>query len=660
MRLPFASLLLIVSSFLFYSCGSAPSKLVVAKFGDHEISLDEFQEAYSKSSGEVGKTAADSAESIKDFLELYVNYKMKLRDASVRGYDTDPDVINEIENYKKQIGKSYIFERELTEPGVRRLYERRKYEFRVSHLMIGTDSLTIEEAEKRAEELIKRITNGENFEELVKLYSTDPRTKNSGGDLYYMTAGEFLPEFEDAIYNTPVGKVYEKPLQSRIGFHIIKVTEKRERIPRIRVRHILASIAKDKETGIMDTVTPFNKINNALREIESGADFAEVAKKYSDDKNSAVNGGDIGFFERKKTAHQFDEASFNLDVGEISGIIRTVYGYHIIQLIEKEKYPAYEAENEKLKNLYSKNFYRSDYKEYVEQLKNEFNLIINNDGLEFIMSQTDSTILDNDYWNSDFRNSVKGIKIFSIKDESYTFDSLMNKFMIERKLNNKLLTSLLLNTLVDSYSEEILFDLKSEELDKIDPKFAMLMDDYKNGIMIFKLHEEEIWEKVKSDEASLREYFNKNRRDYKWNTRISFSEIMTKSDSLANAYYEMLQSGAKFDSLASIYTEREGFKEKAGFYDLMEIHETILSKKANEIINPGDYSEPFKLNDEWAILRLNWRVPAGLKSFEEARSEVATNFQEKESKRLEEEYINRLKQIYKPVIYNEVLKDIGK
>ena len=659
MRSAIITFALISMSFFLYSCGSAPEKLIVAKYGDNDITLDEFEQAYSKSAGVESADKKNSIDDMKNFLDLYVNFKMKLRDAAIRGYDTDPDVIKEIDSYKKQVGKNYIIEKYITDPGLRDLYNKRKWEFRISHLMIGTDTLSPEQAKQKVVELIKRIKNGEGFEELVKKYSDDKGSKDNGGDIYYFTAGEFLPDFEDAIYSTPVGQIYPEPVQSKIGYHIIKVTEKHERVPGVRVRHILAMTKKNEETGQVDTVEAYEKIKKAYDELKQGKDFNEVAKEYSDDKRSAEQGGDIGFIRRRQTVPNFDKTAFELGVNELSGIIRTNYGYHILEVTEKQSCPPYEEEKENLRQLFTKFFYKTDYNNYVDSLKKEFNYQANDKGLDYILSIQDTVKIDSDYWNSQFRKSAKDIKVFTIGNETYIFDSLMNRYVTEKKLNNKVLNRPLLNALVKGYSDEELFDKKVETLDKTDKTFAALMKDYKNGILVFKIHEDEIWNKIKSDSALLEKYYNEHRDDYKWDKRVSFSEIYVSSDSLINYCYDQLQNGADFDTLAAKYTERKGMKEKAGKYELMEVGKNSFAMEAAKLQNPGDYTKPFENGMKWIILKLNEKLEPRLKTFAEAKAEVATKFQELESKRLENEYINRLRETYKPVAYYGELDKIS-
>ncbi|MCF8268180.1 MAG: peptidyl-prolyl cis-trans isomerase, partial [Ignavibacteriales bacterium] len=182
------------------------------------------------------------------------------------------------------------------------------------------------------------------------------------------------------------------------------------------------------------------------------------------------------------------------------------------------------------------------------------------------------------------------------------------------------------------------------------------MHDYKNGIYIFKLQEDAVWNKIKVDSTMMVNYHEKNKEKFTSPDRVDYSEIYCRKDSVANSFYQALQNGADFDSLAKNYTERNGFKEKAGRFGLQEVGDDVLDQQAWALESEGDYSKPFGSGSGWSIVKLNKKVPAGLKTFEEARAEISGILQDSESKRLEREYTGMLKERYKPVIKYESLE----
>ncbi len=639
---------------LFYSCTPEHSKIIVAKYDDSNITMGEFEKEYAKNVGSLEKAEKDSLSDYKKFLDLLVNFKMKLRDAKVRGFDKDTSITNELNDYRKKIGVSYYLEKELVDKGIKVLYQRRKEELRAKHIMIKADTVSKEQARKEAEMVLNKIKKGEKFEDLVKKYSDDNYSKSKGGDLYYFTAGELPPEFVDAAYNTKVGSVYPHVVQTRYGFHIIKVTERRKRKPRIRVSHIMISFkSKDKNRKPDEALA---KIKEIQKKLNNGADFAELAKEYSEDPGSAKRGGDLGFFGRRRMVRPFDEAAFNLKKGEVSGIVRTKFGYHLIKLTDIEPYPTFEKDKESLKKLYKRARYQSDYKHLVDTLKTKFNYAVNNSSVDKIVDAADSAKFK-DYYNHTFSNLVKDYVIFSYAGNNNVIcDSLFKFIKGDKVYTNKIITKQNLLNAINKYAGQLLIEKKVESLESEDPVFAKLMKDYKEGLYIFKLQQEEVWNKLKVDSAGVYNYYLAHKKQYVMPEKVDLSEIYSRSDSLINKYYKELKNGANFDSLAAKYTERKGFKKKAGHFPVMEVTRSELSKQAAALEVPGEFSKPFKHSGGWSIVKLNKKISERLKTFEEAKAEVSSAFQEEESKRLENEYITRLKGIYNPIYYYDKLK----
>ena len=175
---------------------------VVAEFGSYDITLDEFEHAYAKNVGGWENAMKQEMSEYKNFLDLYVKFRMKLRDAQVRAYDQDANLMNELKDYQRQVGVSYILEKKINEPGIKQLYERRKEEFRVSHIMIRPDTLGDEGARKKAQAILDSIKNGHIFENMAIIHSDDKFSGANGGDIYYITAGLLPYEFEDPMYTS--------------------------------------------------------------------------------------------------------------------------------------------------------------------------------------------------------------------------------------------------------------------------------------------------------------------------------------------------------------------------------------------------------------------------------------------------------------------------
>ncbi len=637
-------------AFLIVSCSPEHSKIVIAEYTDATITMEEFENAYAKNVGSLEAAADDSFENYKNFADLYTNFKIKLEDAKARGYQNDPALNQELMDYKKKVGSSYILEKHLVEPNIKDWYEKRKTEIRASHLMIRVDSTGEAAAAKFAQSLLDSIKNGGKFEDMVLQFSQDQFSKPKEGDIFYFTAGQLPYEFEDACYKTEKGTVYPEVVKTRFGYHIIKVTDKKPRVPKIKASHILISYMNP--AGEVDTAAALLTMDSVLTELKANKDFSEVAMKYSDDTGTKDKGGDLGFFERRMMVQEFDEAAFNLEIGQISDVIKTNFGLHVIKVTEKETYPSFESDRENLKNLLKRSRYPELYAELINSYKKEYNYSINESSIQQMIGYNDSTIIGGDMKGID---EIGNNTIYSFTNHNETINNFYSKLRSDTEYSGKKFTEDILKKGINKYSEQALLEEKALSLDKTDAQFAELMKDYQNGIFIFKLQEEEVWNKVSIDSIKLHDFYQKNIQKYKWQDRVGYTEIYAKKDSVIKHYYSLLKAGENFDTLAA-KTERTQVKDKNGRYDLQVVGSTEFSKIVNDLNNIGDYTEPVPNPGGFSILRLDIKDPARIKTFEEAKPEVSGGFQEFESKRLENEYIESLKKKYMPTIYYDELR----
>ncbi|MCF8242372.1 MAG: peptidylprolyl isomerase [Melioribacteraceae bacterium] len=651
-----ASLLIVVSSLLLiYACSPEASKIIVANYNDESITVEEFEKAYVKNVGDEEKAMQDSLSDYERFLDLYVNFKMKLKDAEVRGYDKSEELQDEMIDYQKNVGVPYFIEKELVDPGVRDLYDRRKNEIRVSHIMIRTDNKPDKEARDLAKSLLKRINAGESFEKLAYENTEHEFSKADSGDIYYITAGQIDPEFESAAYSTPVGSVYSEVLKTRYGYHILKVTEKQPRRYKLQASHILINFVDDN--GNLDTAKAYETISKIRDEALAGASFDSLARVYSDDKGSSKKGGDLGFFERRAMVKPFDEAVFNLNVGDLSDIVETKFGYHLIKLEDEKQYPAFESEKENLKKVYKNTTYKTDYIAMLDELAEKYNYLPNPNITAIATNLNDTTKFNSDYWESDFRSKIKDTVVFTIDNNPYVFDSLMSFTINAGKYSEEMVKESAVSKAVNDFREQMLLETKAMLLDDEYPEFASLMNDYKHGILVFKLQEEEVWNKIELDSVKIHRFYEETKDDYKWPDRVQFTELFTKTDTNIVKYQKMYKDGMSLDSLAAKYTERRGMKARNGQFDLMPVGSSPIAKHAYSM-KVGTVSYPFEVPGGWVMVRCDVKDPARIKTFEEARPEVTSAFQEMESQRLQEEYLNRLKERYKPVLNYDELENL--
>ena len=298
----------------------------------------------------------------------------------------------------------------------------------------------------------------------------------------------------------------------------------------------------------------------------AGAPFEQMAVEYSDDPGSKEKGGDLGYFERRMMVKEFDEVAFKLEVGQISEPVKTNFGYHIIKLTDKMDTQPYDSVYQELKTMFNKQRYQHELEVLIDSLKQKYDFKIDQANLNLFVSESDS-----------LRFGMVHPKFDELADKvlfSYANNDVsIGKFLELANANSKITSKPMddeaeVTKAINILAEDMLLKQEAMNLDKTDPEFAQLMEDYKDGIFIFKLQEDEVWNKVKIDSADVYNYWNQNKDKYTWPERISFSEIYTTKDSLINICYDMLEGGTSFDSLANIYTEKVAKKKDKGRYAL--------------------------------------------------------------------------------------------
>ncbi len=648
-------LLTIIFAFTVMWAQSRKDEVIVAKFKNQKITLNEFEKAYAKNIGGIEKAKKKTIKDYKNFLDLYVKYKMKLADAKERGLYNDLSIKNELNKYKESIASSFLIEKKLIEPETKKLYELRKLEYRVSQIMFIPEKGKEDSTYKMAETVLNSIKNGIDFATLAKKYSQDKFSAKDGGDIYYITAG-FLPlPFEKAVYSLKVGEVYPSIVKTKYGYHIIKVTDIRKRIPEIRASHILVGY---KNNGKIDTARAYKQAELLLDSLKNGANFSDLAKKYSNDTGSNKMGGDLGFFKRRRMVKPFDEAAFNLKkVGDISGIVQTRYGFHIIKLTGKLSLPSYEKDKEELKKLFKKNRFEEAKSRLASEMQKKYGYKFNTANFIKLVESADTLKVGE---SNKSLEKIKNLPIFSFKNKSYSIDEILTEIKNNKKFKNRKMKANFLDKEIRNIAEEKALEIEASRLEDLNPQFADLMKEYKKGLIIFRLQQDEVWNKIKVDSVKLLKFFNENRDRFLWPNKVDFTEIFSRSDSLIKHYADLIKKGANFDTLAAKYTERAGFKKKGGRWGLRDAKYNNLTQKAFTLSKPGEVSGLFKNYGGYSIIKLNKKIPAYRKTFKEAKNEATAAYQEMEARKLENEYLAKLDKKYKPKIFPEKLSEAFK
>jgi len=746
-------------------CAPKLQDSIVADIGNDKITLGEYEALYVKSNGskEQGKTASE--EEREKFLDLMIRYRLKLADAYARGLDRRADVREEIDQYKGSLARSYLTERQLIRPAVETFTRRHAEEIRASHILLELkpDASPEDSAEayRQAYEIIAEAQAGRDFAALVKAFSKDPSAARNNGDLYYFTTGQMVPEFEDAAYALQVGQISPKPVRTRYGLHVIKVTDRRPTPGEVRCSHIMIRFPNATPTP-EDTAAAYARIKALQDSLKAGADFADLARRYSEDRGSAPAGGDLNWFTRRRWVQPFDEVALSLAVGQLSGIVRTPFGYHLILCTDRRPPKSPEEMQEDIKRQYQQSRFPADFARMVQGIKTELAYSRNDSVLALFYGALDSTGTTADSgWVERIPTDIGGATLLRIDGRPYTVEAIAELLRNQHDLGVLHLRPSTLQTGLDRVTENLLFAAKADRLEREDPAFASLLREYKEGILLYQVEQDNVWSRIESNDSTLRAYFESHRDDFTFPDRVRFSELRLAGPQATAAISAALASGATLEEVARQDSLRmaqpteltlrlaagsskipqvgadalRSFTRELAADSLTRIHvqvhadtatqagrnvhlarrrmqsiyrfataslgiaptriDTLLRRgnwtgtrtqdsvivtlvgrqrrvsgsvttvtlapaadpraKEADTLALGEVSRPFVHNGSTIIVRLDGREGARRKTYEEAAPEVATAYQDYDSKRLEQQWLDRLSSRFPVHKHPEVL-----
>jgi peptidyl-prolyl cis-trans isomerase SurA len=652
----------------FSQSAQAGSETVVAEIGNYKITAPELERAFKKNmSRTTDNLFKMSKDSIEDFLDLYITFRLKVMDAIERGFLKDSSVLAEIEQNRRILAESFYYDKMLTEKNVNRFLDMRKKEYQVAVILANikqnADMIDTTEAYSKIMSSLYRVKDGEDFAEIAKTLSDDYETGKNGGVIpNYITSGKVQRPIEEAIYSTKPGQVYPKPVKTQYGYFLIKVLDESKR-ELVKARHILIAVNEDR-----DSAQAHNKADSILKLLKSGSDFASLAKTNSDDLTTAVNGGDMGGFYSRATGmegtnfplvNEFEETLFNLKNGEMSDIVHTSFGAHII-LRETSKSPDFNKESEDLRKIYKRLYFKYDQKELLDSLKKVYKFKLYEDVLFQFTSFLDTNATNlADNWDADVADRVKNNVIYEINGKQVKVSELIKIMNEDVKLRGANLNPSGIVALINSLAESVAFDEATKNLEVDYPDFDALMSEFRDGILLFKVEAMEVWDKMKFDSALARTYYDSTKSKYITDDAYDVSEIYFMDKNTADSVYNRIVAGEDFDIIAANETQRSGFREKKGHWGHVNVKTNSLARRAKDTgAKKGQILEPFKNEPGYSIVKVNDYFPPRPKTFEEAIPDFSPQYQEILQSKLSKQWIDSIKKKFPIKIHEKELNKL--
>ena len=509
------------------------------KVNDSVVLIDEFNRVFNKN---IDLIDEKNQKDFDSYLNLLVNYKIKLAEAYQLGYHEDPKYKSELNKYTKQLQNTYLTDKETEERYLLEAYDRTKLEVNVSHILIRIESDNIDTIQvyNKLNSLRNSFGNS-TTDEFKKKYNQDNLMIVE--DLGYFSVFKMIYDFENVAYNTPVGEVSE-PFRTQFGFHILKVNDKRNSLGEVTVGHIMTYKSKTDAQ---------ERINNIYDSIQSGTSFEYLAKKYSEDKNSSFKGGRLNPFSSGQiNSIPFENAAFNLDTdNNISEPVETKYGWHIIKLYNKENVKDFDQiKFELLNKLKKSSRFNKITDSFYSFLLKRYNLSYENENLDYFISIIDQSYLQG---NWSIPEEIDDEKILvKINNKILKYIDFATFLEDNQKKYNIISSKDLVYDLYKRFIDYNALEFYKNNLENENPEYRFVINEYREGLLLFNLMQEKIWTLKDSDTINLREFYNENINKY-----VSFE-----------------------DDRGKIIGDFQQFQEINWLNDLKSKHKVVMNKKA--------------------------------------------------------------------------------
>lgn len=633
-----------------------PREQPVAIIDGKPITVADYEAIYARSNGGAEAAAMDSLAGFQDFLTRYVNYRLKVMEAHATGLAEDQALQDEITEYRLQLSRPYLIEQEVMEPLLKLLYERRNEMVSASHILIrvgpgasDTDTLA---AYNKLVAIRDSIVAGADFGMMAERHSEDPSAKMADqpigyrGYLGYFSGGRMVAEFEDAAYATAAGSM-SPIIRTMFGYHVLQVHDRKAMQGAIELNHLLIRVAGPTPA---DSAAAKERLATAQTALAEGMAFADAARQYSDDQSSAARGGNVGFIDFDANMPEaLRQAIFSLsEPGQISAPAETQFGFHLVQFVDQKPLPTFEEARDELKSrLEQLPRAKAAQEEYLAMLRDQGRFSPSNDGIQELAGVISDSSSYGQLLACAFEGDVRSAVIGRSAAGAFTVDDLCQFIRRDRTrpsgarevLDKGNPTETVIGAVEAMLTDAALI----EEIDRLatrEPAFARTLDEFRDGLMLFRVMEEQVWTAAAEDTTALQAIYDEQPDAYRFGDRTRILTLQSRADSTLAPYSALLQSGSSFGDILS---RLEADSVVAIRVDTARV-EGMTNSVFDRIVNAdeGTVIGPIRYDRGYITLVHDGVEPARTKTFEEAKTELTSVLQD----RLESAMIARLRRTY--------------
>lgn len=612
---------------------------VLMNVAGKDVHLSEFEYLFHKNNSQQAQP-----QTIDDYVGMFVDYKLKVADAEAAGIDTTAAFIAEYTQFRDELSEPYMRDDAVLDSMVQQAYDHMKEELFVSHIMLPADKEALIDSLRTA-----IIDGSARFEDAARKYSVDKGSAKQGGRMGYVVPNHFPWEFEKAAFDTPVGQL-SPVVNSGFGLHIIRPESRRPARGEVNAAHILRVTRNAPDSVKVRQKQIIDSIYNVV--VADPSKFEDIARQLSEDPGSGRNGGSLGWFGPGVMVHEFDSVSFALPVGQISKPFTTAFGWHIIKKIDERGVGSLADNKERiLKAIENSPRSNAPRQAYLDRQKKIYNASVYKDNIAKIEDivaplgeRMDSSLMAS--------LSMSTLPIYTVNGVDYTLGEVASTITPSRARGVKTLPLEIENAAVAMMDGKV-FDLAREELVKTEPDYRNLVNEYRDGILLFEISNRNVWDRAAKDKAGLEKFFTDNRGNYKWDApKFKSYVIFASGDSLLNEalnYAATLPAGLAPADFTKTMRERFGRDIK--------IERVIAAKGENAITDYLAFggAKPKADASRWSsYAAFGGRIIDAPEEAADVRGAVVSDYQAA----LEKEWLARLHEMYPVKINKKVLKKV--
>ena len=589
---------------------------------------------------------------LDEYVDLFVNFKLKVEEAKAQGIDTTASFVNELSGYRSQLTRPYLTDAKVDETLLREAYDRSKEDVDVSHILIRVaPNATAADTLKAWNEInaIWKRVQKEDFAKVAKEVSQDQSAAENQGHIGWMSAFRTVYPFETVAYNTAVGAI-SKPVRSAFGYHLVKVHGRRNSLGEVLVSHIMIFTSKGDEAANKKAKATIDSIYSRVK---AGDDFGTLAKNHSMDKGSSVKNGELPWFGSGRMVPEFENAAFALkNVGDVSEPVESAYGWHIIKLIDRKGLAPYEELKPELERKVKRDERANKGQQaFVAKLKTDYGFKTNAVAVQdFVKALNNRTLAD-----SVFQLQVSKLDkpLFSFAGKAYT-QADFTQYLKKNVHTEKTIASEIVDEKLSAYESAELLAYEDKQLEKKYDEFRFLMQEYHDGILLFEVSNREVWDKASKDTEGLAKYFAAHKGNYSWEKPHFKGRIISCKDKATMKAAQAIVKKSANDSIDKYLRVRLNDS-----IQYVKIEKGLYVQGENKAVDQYIFKskEKYEPAKEYPFVFVTGKLlKKEPEDFTDVRGLVTADYQEY----LEQEWIKALRAKYPVVINPEVLKRVKK